>query len=149
VGIIGCGRIGSRVIGHLFGGFPGVRILAHDLRAPLEFNGSDRVEWVGLGELLERSDVVSLHVPLTQHTHGMIGAAELASMRSDAVLINTARGGIVAEAALAEALESGPIAGAAIDVFEQEPYAGPLTRCDNAVLTCHMGSMTQDCRLQM
>jgi D-3-phosphoglycerate dehydrogenase len=69
-------------------------------------------------------------------------------MQSHAVLVNTSRGGIVDEAALAHAL-AGKIAGAAIDVFEDEPYSGPLALCENALLTCHMGSMTRDCRLRM
>jgi D-3-phosphoglycerate dehydrogenase len=149
VGIVGCGRIGSRVIGHLLGGFPGVRILAHDILAPMAFAGSDQVEWVNFPELLARADIVSLHVPLTPKTRGLIGAAELGAMRPDAVLVNTARGGLVDEAALAAALQAGRIAGAAVDVFEEEPYAGPLTLCETAILTCHMGSMTRDCRLRM
>ncbi|HVX92314.1 MAG TPA: phosphoglycerate dehydrogenase [Xanthobacteraceae bacterium] len=148
IGIVGCGRIGSRVIGHLLGGFPGVRILAHDI-APSTFACSERVEWVGFEELLGRAEVISLHVPLTPQTRGMIGAAQIAALRHDAILINTARGGIIDEAALFDALQANRLAGAAIDVFEEEPYAGPLARCENAVLTCHMGSMTRDCRLRM
>jgi D-3-phosphoglycerate dehydrogenase / 2-oxoglutarate reductase len=149
VGIVGCGRIGSRLIAHLLGGFPGVRVLAHDIRGGLVFDGSDKVGWVDLGTLLRESDVVSLHVPLTPYTRHMIGTNELAAMKPSAVLINTARGGVVDEAALCAALGHGQIAGAAIDVFEEEPYTGPLTKCENALLTCHMGSMTRDCRVRM
>ncbi|MBX9633409.1 MAG: phosphoglycerate dehydrogenase [Magnetospirillum sp.] len=149
IGVIGCGRIGSRVIAHLAGGFPGVRILAHDIQGPMTFPGADQVTWVDRETLLRQADVVSLHVPLSADTYGMIGDAELAQMKPSAALINTARGGIVDEAALARALAAGTIASAAIDVFEVEPYAGPLRDLEQAVLTCHMGSMTRDCRLRM
>ncbi|MBI1868044.1 MAG: phosphoglycerate dehydrogenase [Methylocystis sp.] len=149
VGVVGCGRIGSRVIGHLLGGFPGVRILAHDIRSGLTFPGSDKVSWVDLPTLLREADIITLHVPFYDATCRLIGRAELAAMKTTSVLINTARGGIVDEMALAEALTGGRIAAAAIDVFEEEPYTGPLTQCENAILTCHMGSMTRDCRLRM
>jgi D-3-phosphoglycerate dehydrogenase / 2-oxoglutarate reductase len=149
VGVIGCGRIGHRVIGHLLGGFPGVHVLAHDILGPLTFPGGDVAEWVDLADLLRRADVISVHVPLTAATRNLIGTGELAMMRSDAVLINTARGGVIDECALAAALDGGKIAGAAIDVFDDEPYSGPLARCEAAILTCHMGSMTLDCRLRM
>ncbi len=149
VGVVGCGRVGSQVIGRLLGGFPGVRILAHDIRTGLTFPGSDQVRWVDLPMLLRESDIVTLHIPLYDLTYGLIGLRELAAMKPTAVLINTARGGVVDEAALAGALNDQHIAGAAIDVFEQEPYAGPLTNCENALLTCHMASMTCDCRLRM
>lgn len=149
VGVIGCGRIGRRVIAHLCGGFPGVRILAHDILGPQQFAHAEQVTWTGLEDIVARADVITLHVPLTRATHGLIGAKEFAAMQPHALLVNTARGGIVDEAALADALEGKRIAGAAIDVFEDEPYAGPLTRCENILLTCHMGSMTRDCRLRM
>jgi len=149
IGILGCGRIGAKVISHLLGGFPGVRILAHDVCPDIQFLEKRQVERVSLAELLARSDLVSIHVPLTPMTRHIIGAAEIDAMRSGAFLVNTARGGIVDETALVSALNSGRIAGAAIDVFEDEPYSGPLAHCENALLTCHMGSMTRDCRLRM
>jgi D-3-phosphoglycerate dehydrogenase / 2-oxoglutarate reductase len=144
VGIIGVGRIGGRVVNLLrsFGG----RMLAHDIAPDRSIEG---VEWVGLPELLAQADVISIHVPLTAHTLGLIGEAELAAMKRDAVLINTARGGIVDEAALAGALRARRIAGAAIDVFRVEPYSGELCGLDNCLLTSHMGSMSEDCRYTM
>lgn len=143
-GIIGVGRIGSRVVNLLrpFGG----RILAHDIAPDPSIEG---VEWVDRERLLAESDVVSVHVPLTALTQGLIGPAELGAMKRDAVLINTARGGIVDEAALAEALRARRIAAAAIDVFRVEPYAGELCGLDNCLLTSHMGSMSEDCRYRM
>jgi D-3-phosphoglycerate dehydrogenase len=147
VGIVGAGRIGRRVAQHLAGGFPGVRLLAHDLAPDPALDGV--VEWVGLERLLAESDVVSIHLPRTPATLGLFDASMLARLKPDAALINTARGGIVDEDALYEALHTGTLRAAAIDVFEDEPYAGPLTGLDTVVLTCHMGSMTDDCRGRM
>jgi D-3-phosphoglycerate dehydrogenase len=146
VGVIGVGRIGSRVIRHLQGGFPGVRILAHDLAADRALAG---VEWVDKETLYRQADVVTLHVPLTAATWGLIGECELAIMKPNAVVVNTARGGIVDEDALGRALQRGTIRAAALDVFADEPYAGPLSQLPNVLLTCHMGSMTADCRARM
>lgn len=149
VGVIGVGRIGKRVIRILRGGFPGVRILANDLAPDLEFGDEHEVEWLRKSQILRETNVLTLHVPLTFETREMISEGQLRAMKPSAVLINTARGGLVDESALALALASGTIAGAAVDVFENEPYAGELAGLDNCVLTCHMGSMTADCRLRM
>ena len=146
IGVVGVGRIGRRVIRHLQGGFAGVRILANDIVPDPTL---DAVEWVDKERLYREADVVTLHVPLTAATYGMIGASELATMKPTAMLVNTARGGIVNEGALAAALRGGTISGAAIDVFAEEPYRGELAKLPNAVLTCHMGSMTADCRARM
>jgi len=148
VGIVGMGRIGKRVARHLRNGFPGVRILANDIAPDSEARALD-VEWVEKEEIWRRCDVITLHVPLGRDTVGMISAKQIEMMRPDAVLVNTARGGIINEADLAHTLAQGRIAGAAIDVFVDEPYGGPLVQHDNAVLTCHMGSMTADCRVRM
>jgi len=147
VGVIGIGRIGFRVI-RLLQAFR-CRILAHDLHPDPRFGPDMGVEWVSRERLLSESDIVTLHVPLTARTRGLIGAAELAMMRPDAALINTARGGIVDEAALFDALSRGGLRAAAVDVFEKEPYSGPLTGLDNVIMTQHMGSCTTDCRLRM
>jgi D-3-phosphoglycerate dehydrogenase / 2-oxoglutarate reductase len=88
-------------------------------------------------------------VPLTAHTKNMIRAEHLKLMKPDALLINTARGGIINERDLANALNSGHLAGAAIDVFEHEPYSGPLAGIERCLLTSHMGSMSVDCRMRM
>jgi glyoxylate reductase len=105
---------------------------------------------VELGELLERSHFVSLHCPLTPETRHLIDAAALARMRADAYLVNTARGPVVDEAALAAALRDGVIAGAALDVFEREPEVHPdLLGLENAVLVPHLGSATVETRTAM
>jgi glyoxylate reductase len=105
---------------------------------------------VSLGELLARSHVVSLHCPLTDETRHLIDAHALRAMRGDAYLVNTARGPVVDEAALAEALRDGVIAGAALDVFEAEPEVYPgLLDLDNIVLVPHLGSATEETRTAM
>jgi len=99
-----------------------------------------------LEALLAEADVVTLHVPLTAGTRGMIDAAKVARMRAGAVLINTARGGIVDEVALARALRSGRLGGAALDVFEHEPLpaGSPLAGCPNLILTPHIAGVTRE-----
>jgi D-3-phosphoglycerate dehydrogenase len=149
VGVIGVGRIGKRVIAHLSGGFPGVRVLANDLAPDMEFGAARGVAWVDKSTIYREAEVITLHIPLTLDTKHLIGNAELATMRSDAILINVSRGGIVDEAALAEALTGARLGGAGVDVFETEPYTGPLAEVESCVLTCHMGSMSVDCRRRM
>jgi (S)-sulfolactate dehydrogenase len=101
---------------------------------------------IALDDVLRRADVVTLHVPLTPQTRRMIDADKLALMKHDAVLINTSRGGIVDEAALADALRSGRLGGAALDVFDSEPLpgGGPLAGCPNLILTPHIGGVTRE-----
>jgi len=153
VGVIGVGRIGKRVCKALLALGCG-RILCNDLNR-LDFSDdlwidrSYRIEFVEKSEIYERADVLTLHVPLTNATRGMIGAAELQSMKPSATLINTSRGGVVDERALTDALQNGVISGAALDVFETEPYHGDLSKLENCMLTAHMGSMTIDCRTAM
>ncbi len=149
VGVIGVGRIGKRVIRILRGGFPGVRILANDLAPDHEFGDENGVEWLEKAQIFREADIVTLHVPLTPLTRGLVTGEQLKTMKPSSLLINTARGGLVDGSALAEALGTGTIARAALDVFETEPYEGPLTDVPNCILTCHMGSMTADCRLEM
>ena len=95
------------------------------------------------------ADVISLHLPLTHITRNLIRTEQLLLMKPDAILINTARGGIIHEQELADALRAGHLGGAAIDVFEREPYGGELAGIERCVLTAHMGSMSVDCRTRM
>jgi D-3-phosphoglycerate dehydrogenase len=148
VGIVGMGRIGKRVIEHL-AGFGPPRILAADSDFDHRFAARFGVEEVSLDRLWREADVISLHVPLSESTRDMVGDAELRAMRSDTVLINTARGGVVNEDALGRALTERVIAAAAVDVFVDEPYNGPLASVENCTLTAHMGSMSNDCRARM
>lgn len=143
VGIVGLGRIGARVAA-LCAAF-GCRVLGFDER-PFKV---PNVEAVDLATLLEQSDIVTLHVPLLPSTRGLIGAERLAAMKKGAVLINVSRGGLVDEAALSAALAAGRLLGAGLDVFETEPYDGPLKGLDSVVLTAHMGSAAKECRGRM
>ncbi len=154
VGLVGFGRIGSRVARALSGLSPRSILVADILDKRQEIAGLSAqsglvIEQVPLAEVLAQAGIVSLHVPLTRATRGIIGASALRSMRPDAVLINTSRGGVVDEAELLAAMNSGHLFGAAIDVFEQEPYLGPLCNLDNVILTSHLGSCSVDCRARM
>jgi D-3-phosphoglycerate dehydrogenase len=147
VGVIGVGRIGRAVIRHLQNWSP--RILANDLIVDAEFARLTGCIWTDCETIYREADIITLHVPLTPATRGMIRERELALMKPDAILINTARGGIIDEAALCAALRARPYFSAAIDVFAQEPYRGELAGLENCFLTCHMGAATRDCRLRM
>jgi phosphoglycerate dehydrogenase-like enzyme len=148
VGIIGCGHVGQDLV-RLLAPFD-CRVLAHDIRDYPDFYAAHRVTPVGLEELLRSSDVVTLHVPLDASTRGMISTAEIGLMRPGSLLINAARGGLVEESALADALERGHLAGAAFDVFETEPEANPrLTALPTFLGTPHIGGAAQEAQLAM
>ena len=148
VGVIGVGRVGRLVIQHLEGFRPS-RLLANDLVVDEELAKWTGCVWSDKETIFREADIITLHVPLTAETRHMIGARELEVMKPDAVLINTSRGEIVDEAALAATLRARPGFSAAVDVFEEEPYSGELSKLENCLLSCHMGSCTRDCRLQM
>lgn len=149
VGLIGVGRVGKLVAHHLTSGFPGVRILANDLSPNNDLSRVMNIQWVEKEQIYREADIISLHLPLTPLTRKLITAREINLMKKNALLINTSRGNMINEQDLAQALRSGRLAGAAIDVFEREPYAGELGTLENCLLTCHMGSMSEDCRARM
>jgi D-3-phosphoglycerate dehydrogenase len=148
IGLIGLGRIGTGVLSRLQA-FGCPRVLVNDIRPNRSLETAFRFEWADKETLYRQADIVSLHVPLTGATRNMICRRELESMKPDALLVNTARGGIVNEADLFEVMRDGHLGGAAIDVFEQEPYDGPLREIERCLLTAHMGSMSVDCRTRM
>lgn len=142
VGLIGAGAIGRR-LARLLKAF-GAIVIAHNRR---EVKDPNIDKSVSLDELLTTSDIVSLHTPLTPETKGMIGAKELAKMKPDAILINTARGQVVDNSALAEALNKGEISGAGLDVFDMEPPLPldyPLLHAKNAVVTPHLAFYSEE-----
>jgi D-3-phosphoglycerate dehydrogenase len=148
VGVIGAGRIGTRVIGHLSKlGFKNV--LVNDLLPNLNFEPSGSIQRVDKQQIYQEADLISLHLPLNRQTKNLVTITELLQMKSNAMIINTSRGGIINEQDLANVLNSGHLGGAAIDVFEEEPYCGPLASIDRCLLTSHMGSMSADCRTRM
>ena len=148
IGIIGAGRIGGRVLRRL-AAFGSPRILVNDIKPREDIAPSLKIEWVDKETIYKQADLISLHTPLTRQTLDLISDRELEMMKSDALLINVARGGIINEMALERALIGGDIAGAAIDVFGVEPYVGGLSVLENCLLTAHMGSMSLDCRVRM
>ena len=148
VGVIGTGRIGGRVLNLLLSlGVP--RIIANDIVLPSNFQHSHNIKWVDKEVIYREADLITLHLPLSAQTKNMICREQLLQMKSDALIINTARGGIINEEDLAATLQSGYLGGAALDVFNQEPYVGPLAGIDKCLLTSHMGSMSIDCRSRM
>jgi len=143
MGILGLGAIG-RAVALRAKGFD-MKIVAHDPYWPDQFAAENRIERMALEPLLKISDVVSLHMPLTPESKGMINAGTLRLMKPTAILINAARGEIVDEADLYRALKDGVIAGAGLDVFENEPpTASPLLELDNVVLTPHTAAFTTE-----
>jgi len=147
LGVVGYGAIGSRVatLGRAFG----MNVLVHT-RHPEKYATAD-VEFVGLDDLFRRSDVVSLHCPLTQETERMVDERRLALMKAEAWLINTGRGPLVDEAALAAALNAGRLAGAGLDVLSSEPppAANPLLLAKNCIITPHVAWATRAARQRL
>ena len=147
LGILGLGRIGKRVV-ELTLPFD-LKYIAWDISPDQQFADKYKVRFMELGELLKKSDIVTIHLPYTFELKGIIGERELSLMKRDAFLLNTARGELVDEVALYNALKEKRIAGTALDVFEQEPYTGPLAKLDNVILTPHIGSYAIESRVDM
>lgn len=148
IGLIGYGRIGQRVAKHLEG-FSARKILINDLAQDPSIQLIKNAEWSTKENIYQQADVISLHLPLNYDTKNLITKEQLLSFKKDALIINTSRGGIINEQDLYDVLSSGHLAGAAIDVFENEPYEGQLTNLKSCLLTSHMGSMSVDCREKM
>lgn len=147
IGIFGMGRIGKSLV-HLLSSF-NVKFLVHDINPDIAFGRLYNVNFVSKEEVLKNSDVISVNIPLKKDTLDYITSKELSLMEPHAIVINTARGGIINENDLYDALKEKIIAGAAVDVFEEEPYSGKLIELENCLLTCHMGASTIDSRTDM
>ncbi len=147
LGIVGMGRIGTAVARRAGNGF-NMDILYYSRTEKEEVEDELGAEFVGLDELLRESDYVSLHTPLTEETEGLISSREFSLMNEDAVLVNVARGPVVDEGALVDAIESGEIRGAGLDVFEEEPEVHPRLKelTESVVLTPHIGSASRETR---
>ncbi len=147
IGIVGMGNVGRALTRIAQGGF-GMNVLTHT-RSPA--NVPDGVEAVSLGDLLARADLLALCCPLTPETTGLIDARALAQMKSDAILVNVARGPVVDEAALLTALQNGKLGGAVLDVFAQQPLPSghPFLSLPNVILTPHMAGITEESMLRM
>jgi D-3-phosphoglycerate dehydrogenase len=149
LGLIGAGRVGSEVAtrAQSFG----MEVIVYD-----PYLTEARAKEVGfrltdLEDVLKNADIISVHVPLTAETEGLVGAEALSTMKGDAYLVNAARGGVIDETALAEALAAGSIAGAALDVYEVEPLPpdSPLRQAPNLVMTPHIGASTSDAQVRV
>ena len=147
IGLIGLGRIGRRVA-ELSRPFD-ARVIAHDPRGDLQVAKALGVQLVGKEELLAQADIVSLHASGGGAEPVLIGAPELTAMKPGALLVNLARGGMVDETALVHALKTGQLSGAGLDVFEEEPYEGPLCDFEQVILTPHSATYTVETRSAM
>jgi D-3-phosphoglycerate dehydrogenase len=151
LGVIGLGKIGREVAQKARNGF-GMKVVAYDpYVSPEETRGLGVQPFDSLTDMLSQSDAVTLHVPLTEETRGLMGVREFRSMKPSAWFINASRGGLVDEAALVDALDSDVIAGAGLDVFEAEPLDpdSPLTRLNNVILTPHVAGLTIESSIRM
>jgi len=147
LGLLGSGRIGTEVAkrAQAFG----MKTIAYDPYLPPAIAKQNRIDLVNKGSLFAESDFLSIHTALTPETKGMVGPQEFSSMKKTAFLINCARGEVVQEKALADALKSGKIAGAALDVFENEPPTGsPLLGLENVFMTPHIGASTHEAQFR-
>jgi|SRR5450631_690924 (S)-sulfolactate dehydrogenase len=151
LGVLGFGQIGQ-LTGRLARGL-GMKVIGFDAMIPAQHPMWSAERTIGLkfDEVLHEADVVSIHVPLTPATRGLIDQGRVALMKSDAVLINTSRGEVVNEAVLAAALRAGKLGGAALDVFEHEPLAAgsPLAGCPNLLLTPHIAGVTRESNVRV
>ncbi|MCX6769722.1 MAG: hydroxyacid dehydrogenase [Candidatus Micrarchaeota archaeon] len=143
LGLVGFGRIGTMLA--MKAKALGMRVIYYDTHHA----ESIIAKGVDLDELLASSDFISLHVPLLPSTQNMINAAAISKMKKNAFIINTARGGLIDEEALADALSQGRIAGAALDVYSHEPYIGPLCGLENIILTPHIAGSTKEAQVRI
>lgn len=149
LGLVGMGRIGGAVARRMCDGFE-MKIIYYDRARSEDLEKKYKMEYADLETLLKNSDFVSIHLPLTPETRHLIGEPQLKMMKKTAYLINTARGPIVDEKALVNALKNGEIRGAALDVYEEEPKMAPgLAELPNTVLTPHTASATEETRSAM
>lgn len=149
LGLIGAGRVGGEVVARARAF--GMEVIVYD-----PYLTDERAKELGfrltdLDEVLETSDVISVHVPLTAETQGLVGEGALAKMKDTAYLVNASRGGVIDEPALAEALKAGKLAGAGLDVYETEPLPedSPLRHAPNLVMTPHLGASTEDAQVRV
>jgi D-3-phosphoglycerate dehydrogenase / 2-oxoglutarate reductase len=147
IGVIGLGRIG-RMVAEIFRKL-GNPVIGYDLYPDKLWAENTNVKLVEISELLEQSDIVTVHIPPKKDQVPVLGSTELGKMKKSAFLINAARGGVIDEAVLIELLKENIIAGAAIDVFVEEPYNGPFSTLNNVILTPHLGSYASEGKLKM
>ncbi|GAG59110.1 unnamed protein product, partial [marine sediment metagenome] len=147
VGVIGLGRIGKKVAS-IFRAL-GNKVVSYDLMPDNDWATQNSVAVCSMDEVLKKSDIITLHIPGNADKSPVLSKRELTMMKLSAILINIARGGVIDEEALYESLKKLEIGGAALDVYANEPYEGPLLELDNVILTPHLGSYAFEAKLQM
>lgn len=147
IGVLGLGHIG-KIVCELLKPF-GVELIAYDLKPDRKWAEKNNVSIVELNELIEKSDIITIHVPYNEKTKNLINKGIIGNMKKNTILINTSRGGIINENDLYDALKNGKIGGCALDVYEKEPYDGPLKELENIILTPHIGSYAVESRIKM
>ena len=147
IGVVGYGRIGQALVKKLQSLEP-KEIIIHDILKS-EVDSSKNINFVNYDDILHNSDVISFHVPLNNNTKNLLCSSSMAKMKPGSIVVNNSRGGIINENDLYDALKDGHISGAALDVYENEPYNGKLIQLDNCLLTSHIGSMSIECRNEM
>lgn len=147
IGIVGVGRIGKRVIELLQPFEP--KILATDWNPNHSLNSKLNFTWSDLDTILYKSDLISFHIPGDKRNHDFVNRKMISKMKTGASIVNTARGTIIDEEALYDGLLQGHLSGAALDVFKEEPYEGPLSELDNVIFTAHMGASAGEARFLM
>jgi D-3-phosphoglycerate dehydrogenase len=147
IGIIGVGRIGSRVIRLLEPFHP--NIMANDIDPRKHGVSMPNTKWCSVEDIMHAADMITLHIPMCAENHYFIDRTRISQMKTGAFIINTSRGGIVDTEALIDALLQNHLGGAALDVYENEPYEGILTRLENVVLTAHIGASARQSRYLM
>lgn len=147
LGIIGLGQVGKRLV-ELMAPFR-VKVLAYDLTPDTAFAEANNIDLVSLDEMAAQADMITLHVPFMKESKGLIGPDFLSKAKSNLMVVNASRGGLVDEAALLDFLQTNPKASAYLDTFENEPYNGPLCSLTNCTLTPHIGSYASEVRVNM
>lgn len=147
IGIVGLGRIG-KMVATIFKSL-GNKVIGFDLFPDENWANENQIRLVSLNNLMSNADIISLHIPSPKNKKPILGLEQLVKMKKNSLLINVARGGVVDEKVLYDLLKKKEIAGAAIDVFNEEPYDGPFTGLNNVVLTPHIGSYAAEGKLQM
>ena len=143
VGVIGYGRIG-KMVSKLLLAF-GAKVLVYDI---FTHDKTDDITFVSKQELLKHSDIITLHIPYTADNHHFINEEAFSLIKTNAMIVNVSRGGLIDDIALYKAISEKKIAGAALDCFEQEPYSGELMNCECVQFTAHMGSYAKQSRIQ-
>lgn len=147
LGVVGMGNIGKQLV-RILKGF-NINIIAHDLNRDESFAKEYNIQYTELDLLLQKSDIVSIHLNLTDETNRLFNYNTFKKMKKNAILINASRGEIINEADLIKALDAKLIQGVGLDVFENEPYNGPLVNYDNVILTPHIGAYAKEIRMKM